>query len=225
MQNTKQQTKTMKTNTKTFACALALGVALMVPDPVTAQANNPSSRTKLADSIAVIRTETVVTRDQLQATLNALNALTKQEKGDLQPTYEAYAAEVKKTHAVAGQTASRITAMQQASEEYFGAWKAEVAGINNESLRAKAQKRMDAVFKDYNDVIKSLSDASERFKPFLSDLDDVQKMLANDVTPGGVKAVRGVADDANWNMKKVRSSIAGAVEELGDMAKSLSSQK
>jgi hypothetical protein len=49
-------------------------------------------------------------------------------------------------------------------------------------------------------------------------------MLVNDITPGGVKAVRGIASDANWNMKKVRSCIADAIEELGDMAKSLSSQ-
>lgn len=215
----------MKKNTMILACALALGAALIVPSSATAQTTSPSPQAKLADSIALIRTETVATRDQLQATLNALNALTKQTKGDLQPTYDAYAAEVMKTHAVAGQTAARITAMQAASQEYFGAWKADIAGINNESLRAKALKRMDAVQKNYNGVIKSLQDASERFKPFLSNLDDVQKMLANDVTPAGVKAVRGVASDANWNIKNVRSSIADAIQELADMAKSLSSQK
>jgi ABC-type transporter Mla subunit MlaD len=223
--NNTKQIKNMKKTIPILMCALAFGAALMMPNCATAQTDNPSPQTKLADSVALIQTETTATRDQLEATLGALNALTKQQKGDLQPTYDAYAAEVKKTHAVAAQTAARIIAMQDASKEYFDAWKAQINEIKNESLRAKATKRMDAVQKNYNEVIKSLQEATERFKPFLSNLDDMQKMLANDVTPGGVKAVRGVADDANWTMKKVRSSISDAIEELGDMAKSLSSQK
>ena len=173
----------------------------------------------------MIQTETAATRDQLQSTLNALTALTKQQKGDLQPAYNTYVAAVKNTHTVADNTRARITAMQDASKDYFDAWKADIAGINNASLRNKAQKRMNAVLENYNGVIKSLSDASDKFKPLLSDLDDVQKMLANDITPGGVKAVSGVASDANWTMKKVRSSILEAIEKTGDMAKSLSSEK
>ena len=184
-----------------------------------------SPQARLVDSIAVIQVETTATRNQLQATLNTLTALTKQEKGDLQPTFEAYTANVTKTHTVAEQTAARITTMQNASKEYFDAWKMQINEIKNESLLKKAMKRMNAVQEKYNGVIKSLQDASEKFKPFLSNLDDVQKMLASDITPGGVKAVRGVADDANWNMKKVRSSINDAIKELGDMAKSLSSDK
>ena len=80
---------------------------------------------------------------------------------------------------------------------------------------------MDAVLKNCNAVIKSSQDASEKFQPFLSNLDDVQTMLANDIAPGAVKVIQGVAEDANWTMKKVRSSILDAIDELGDMAKSL----
>jgi len=214
----------MKNRIMTLGYALVFVAGLVAPNFTSAQTTNTSPQAKLADSVDVIQKETVVTRDQLQATLNTLNALIKQEKGDLKPTFEKYEAEVKKTHTVAEQTAARITAMQDASKEYFGTWKSQINEINNESLRKKALNRMEDVLEKYNDVIKSLSEASEKFKPFLSNLDDVQKMLANDITPGGVKAVRSIADDANWNMKKVRSSIAEAIEELGDMAKSLSSQ-
>ena len=204
----------------TLLGVLALGAALIQPQPVKAE----SAQTRLAASIGEIRTETVRTRDQLQATVNALNALVKQKKGDLQPTYKAYTSEVLQTHAAADWTASRISSMQNASKEYFGGWQTEVASITNESLRKNAQKRLDAVRKSYDKSLTSLKEASEKFKPFLSDLDDIQKTLANDVTPGGVKSVRRTVDSANWNMKKVRSSVADAIEELERMQKSLSSQ-
>jgi phage-related protein len=212
----------MKTTTKILACAMAVGAALIVPRFASAQTATPSPQAKLADSVAVIQTETTATLNQLQTTLDALTALTKQKTGDLQPTFETYTANVKKTHTVAEQTAARIPAMKNASKEYFEVWKAQLGEINNESLRKKAFRRMEAVQKNYDDVIKSLQDASEKFKPFLSNLDDVQKMLAIDITPGGVKAIRDVADNANWNMRKVRSSLNDAIKELGDMAKSLS---
>jgi ABC-type transporter Mla subunit MlaD len=214
----------MKTKTLILACALALGAAIVQPNPAVAQAASPSPQVQLADSVAMIRTETVATRDQLQSAVDALNALTKQEKGDLQPTYNAYVEQVKKTHDVAETTATRFASMQTASKQYFDVWQQQISGINSESLRRQAQKRMDSVVKNYNDVIASLSDATEKFKPFLSNLDDVQKMLAIDITPGGVKAIRGTVSDANWSMKKVRSSLSSAIDDLSDMAQSLSSQ-
>ena len=106
----------MTKDTTVLACALALGTALVVPDSITAQTSNPSPLAKLAHLIAVIRTETVATREELQATLNAP---IRQEKGDLQPTIEPDTAEVKKTHAVADQTTARSSAMPEASKEYL----------------------------------------------------------------------------------------------------------
>jgi len=214
----------MKSKTMTLACTLALAATFLQSIPASAQTAVASPRVRLAESIKVIQDETTATRDQLKATVEALNALTKQEKGDLLPTYDNYVAQVKKTHEASDTTASRISAMQTASKDYFDAWQAEIAGINNQALRDQAQKRMDNVVKKYNEVIASFTEASDKFKPFLSNLDDVQKMLANDTTPGGVKAIRGVASDANWYMKKVNSSLNDAIEELGEMAKSLSSK-
>jgi len=214
----------MKTRIIPLACALAIGAVLVQPGRATAQASKESAQAKLAASVGEIRTETVRTRNQLLASMETLNALAKQEKGDLRPTYNAFVAEVKKTHTAADQTAARTGSMQNASKEYFGKWQEEVAGISNESLRKKAQRRLDDVRKSYDKVIVELKQAAEKFKPFLSNLDDVEKTLANDVTPGGVKAVRGTVSDANSNMKKVRWSVADAVDELEKMQKALSSQ-
>lgn len=205
-------------------CALALGAAITQPSRATAQAAKPNPQAKLAGSIKEIRTETSLTRDQLQQTVDTLDALAKQKSGDLRPTYDAFVADVKKTHAAAALTASRKGSMEKASSEYFDAWQTEVNEIANESLRKKAQKRLTAVRKSYEKVVVSLQEAGKEFKPFLSNLDDVQKTLANDITPGGVKAVRGTVSDANFNVKKVRRYIADAIEELEKLEKSLSTE-
>jgi hypothetical protein len=89
-------------------------------------------------------------------------------------------------------------------------------------LRKKAQKRLDAVQKSYGKVETSLQTASEKFKPFLSDLGDIQKALATDVTAGGVKAIKGTVRSANWNHQYVDSAVRAALKEMDKMQKALS---
>ena len=51
-----------------------------------------ASQEQLAQSIREAHSEATRTSDQLKATLEAINALTKQTKGDLHPAYNAYCA-------------------------------------------------------------------------------------------------------------------------------------
>lgn len=206
-------------------CALAIAALAVGSNQANAQESKESPQAKLASALKDIRLETIKTRDQLQAAVDAINAFTKQKAGDLQPLYDTYVDEVKKTHDAAESTRARSTNMKESSADYFGTWQTEVGSINNTSLRKKAQKRLDAVRKNYDGVINSLVEATKAFKPFLSDLDDVQKTLANDVTAGGVKAVQGTVNNANANQRIVLKSINDAIRQLAEMEKQLSTQR
>jgi gas vesicle protein len=107
--------------------------------------------------------------------------------------------------------------------KYFQDWQGTVSSITNPSLRKKAQKRLDSARDSYDKVEATLKEASDEFKPFISDLSDIQKALASDVTPGGVDAIRSVVSSANKNHKTVNETINKALKELEKMAKSLSS--
>jgi hypothetical protein len=196
---------------------LMIGLAALVV--TTTQA----SQDQLARSIGEARVETQKTADQLKATLASLTALTKQTKGDLRPAFSTYTAEVANTEAAAGWTATRVKWMASDGRTYFKDWQATIDGIANASLKKKAQKRLDTVQASYGKVETALQQASDKFKPFLSDLNDIQKTLAADVTPGGVASVKPVARSANWNHQYVSKAINSALKEMDKMQKSLSS--
>lgn len=183
-----------------------------------------ASQQQLAQSIRDARTETFRTSEQLKSTLLALNALTAQKKGDLRPAYNAFCAEIPKTEAAAGQTRTRVQWMAGDGRNYFKGWQAAINAMANESLRKKAQKRMDAVKKSYDKVETSLIQAGDKFRPFLSDLTDIQKVLATDVTAGGVKAIKSTVSSANWNLRFVDKAAKAALKEMDRMQKSLSSE-
>ena len=197
---------------------LMIGLATLLAS--TTQA----SQEQLATSIKEAQLEASRTDAQLKATLEAINRLTKQTKGDLRPAYNAYCSEVSKTEAAAAWTKTRIRWMAGDGRKYFQDWQATVNGIANESLRKKSQKRLDAVQASYKKVEASLVLAGEKFKPFLSDLADIQKALASDVTPGGVKAIKSTVRSANWNNQYVEKAIKSALQEMEKMAQALSSQ-
>jgi hypothetical protein len=183
-----------------------------------------ASQDQLAKSIQDTRAEAGRTSEQLKATLTSLNALTSQKEGDLRPAYNAYCKEVTQTEAAAGWTRTRVQWMAGDGRKYFQNWQNTIDSISNEGLRKKAQKRMDAVRKDYDKIEVSLGQASDKFAPFLSDLGDVKKALAADVTAGGVKAIKSTVRSANWNLQYVDKAVKSALKNMDKMQKALSSE-
>ncbi len=182
-----------------------------------------ASQEQLASSIKAARDEATQTTKQLATTMTDLNALTKQQEGDLRPAYETFAADITNTEAAAVLTQKRVEFMQGEGQGYFDDWQTNITGIANQSVQKQAQKRLDAAKNNYTEVIDSLKEASDKFKPFLSDLNDIQKVLATDITAGGVKSVKSSVSDANWYYKSVNKAINKALEGMGNMEKSLSS--
>jgi DNA-binding HxlR family transcriptional regulator len=183
-----------------------------------------ANQQQLAASIRETHAETFRTAEQLKSTLAAITAMTKQTKGDLRPAYKAYCEEVTKTEAAAAWTRTRVIWMAGDGRKYFQDWQATIDGISNASLKKKAQKRLDSVKASYDKVETSLKEAGEKFKPFLSDLSDITKALATDVTAGGVKAIKGTVSSANWNLQYVDKAAKAALKEMDKMEKALSSE-
>ena len=187
-----------------------------------ASATQAYCQEQLAKSMQDARAETAKTAQQLGTTLGALNALTQKTEGDLRPAFDTFAAEVTNTVAAAATTAARVQWMDGDAQQYFKDWQNGMTSIANESLRKKSQKRLDAVRSDFDDVKKELTEASAKFKPFLSDLSDIQKAVAMDLTAGGVKSVRSTVRSANSNYKSVDRAINSALKEMDKMQKALS---
>ena len=183
-----------------------------------------ASQEQLAKSIQDVHLETMRTTEQLKATLGALNELTAQKKGDLRPAYNAFCAEIPKTEAASSNTRTRVQWMAGDGQKYFQDWQKTIHSISNESMRKNAQKRMDTVKKSYDKVEASLVQAAEKFRPFLTDLTDIQKFLAADVTAGGVKAIKSTVSSANWNLQYVDKAAKAALKEMDKMQKALSSE-
>ncbi|PWU13627.1 MAG: hypothetical protein C5B50_19050 [Verrucomicrobia bacterium] len=196
---------------------LTLGLATVLVSAAQA------GQEQLAASIKQAREEAASTATQLSTTLTALNTLVG-TKGDLNPCYQAFRSEIPKTESAATVTRARLETMTKERENYFRDWQATIQGINNPSLQKKAQKRLDAAAKSYDKVQEEMKAAADKFRPFLSDLSDIDKALSHDVTADGIKSMKSTVRSANWNYKFVSSAIKDALKEMDKMEKALSAQ-
>ena len=173
---------------------LMIGLATLLASPRRPARNNSP------ESIQDTHLETTRTSEQLKATLSALNALTTQKRGRPPSSLQ---------HLLLGSDQDGRRPPHGPARGPNG-WPA-MAGSTSRTGKLpsmasptnpcakKSQKRLDAVKVSYDKVEASLQQAGEKFKPFLSDLSDIQKALATDVTAGGVKAIRSTVKSANWN--------------------------
>ena len=73
------------------------------------------------------------------------------------------------------------------------------------------------------DVKRSYIQTQMAFKPFLSDLKDIQTALGTDLTVGGVSAVKGAADKATQDSISLKSSLSQLSSNFKDLGMAMSS--
>jgi SMC interacting uncharacterized protein involved in chromosome segregation len=154
--------------------------------------------------------------------MKSLNALMASRPGeDLRPAYQAYVQNVEKTRQAADTTRRRYEQMNADSNNYFSTWRADNRKIANRDIRAKANQRLEQVRQEYRGSVASLKAAAEQFRPFLSDLTDIQTALSNDLTGKGLSSLSATAKKANFDHDQVQREINEAASHLNAMRTAL----
>lgn len=200
---------------------LLLGVAgmLFLLCPALALAGQK----ELAASIAETRTELASSSEQLKGAKAALNNLQDPADGDLKKAYDTFVEEVKKVETASTWAKMRAEMMQTTATGHFDSWQADIDSLNNAELRKASQNRLTKVQKAYDEAVAEMKKAAALFKPYISDLSDISKVLLNDLTPKGVSSINSVIRQAKGNLQALTSAIDEAMEEMTSVEKTLSS--
>ena len=154
---------------------------------------------------------------KIDTALKSLNDLVS-NPGNLPDQFKAYSSAVSDLDSSAKDVQSKVAAMRSKGNEYIKSWDAQTAQIKNEDIKNRSAERKAELQKKFTEIKMSYTQASEQFKPFLSDLKDIQTALATDLTTSGVNSVKGAADKANKDSVPLKASLdklAGQFRDLG----------
>jgi chromosome segregation ATPase len=198
----------------------ALLALAMASSPISRGADSAERAAMVKERIQTLRSESAQIRNQISLTLEELGRLS--VKGvELRPQFEKYKAELVKMEEQAKKARTRADAMREKGQAFFSEWEEQVKTIQNEDIRKEAGKRMAKRKKAYEKILNAMQEARTELVPFMSDLNDVRKLLESELSANTVDSTKGLIRQAFWHGEDVRESLTDVEKELDRVAAEL----
>jgi hypothetical protein len=159
----------------------------------------------------------------IDESLADLNDLVSNPNADLRQQYKRFDHSVIELGESARDLASEAGEMKAQGADYFAKWDKESAQIQNEDIRNRSETRRSEVALRFDRMSEQYAEAKMAFRPFLSDLRDVQKFLSTDLTAGGLAAIKDTAAKATKDAVPVKASLVKLSDEFKSLGLSMSS--
>lgn len=192
--------------------------------PLAFGADSAEKAAMVKERIQNLRQEAAQTRNQITLTLEALSRLTVQGV-DLRPQFDKYKAELAKMETNARTARERAVSMKEKGNSFFSDWEAQTKTIQNEDIRKEAEKRLAKRRKSYGKILSAMEEAKEQLVPFMSDLNDVRKLLESELSSSTVASTKSLIRQANWHGEDVRDSLSDVEKELDRVSAELAKYK
>jgi chromosome segregation ATPase len=155
-------------------------------------------------------------------TLAALNNLTFKSQGDLRDQFDAFSSSIKKLDTTTADLDVKIAEMQNKAQAYIDSWNSHMTNIQSEDLRQRSAQRKDEVDAKLKAVADSYQGVKNSFKPFMTDLKDIQTYLGTDLTAGGLASIKDVVSKTKTDAVPLRDSIKKLQSDCRDLSSALS---
>jgi hypothetical protein len=196
----------MKTSRlKNFTLNLALAATLAAAAGCVSKSYDKGAATSAAlESSANAVAES---SSKVNDVLASLNNLTFKSAGDLRVQYDAFTTAVKNLGKANENLDAKVIQLRVASADFAENWSNQMTTIQNPDLRTRSAGRMDEVTAQLKNVDASYEGVKNSFKPFTSDLKDIQTYLGTDLTAGGIANIKDVVAKTKVDAVPLRDSI------------------
>lgn len=211
----------MKTSqTKVIATRLALSVLLAVAAGCASNSYDRGMATSTALQNSADAVSQVSTR--VNDVLAALNNLTFKSQGDLRVQYDAFVNAGKNLGGGLDNLETKVIQMRNAAASFTENWSNQMATITSPDLRQRSAERMGEVSTKLKDVDASYGNLKNSFKPFLSDVRDIQTYLGTDLTAGGLDTIKDIVSKTKVDAVPLRDSIKQLQGSFSNLSAALS---
>ncbi|HPC59955.1 MAG TPA: DUF2959 family protein [Verrucomicrobiota bacterium] len=192
--------------------ALALAVGLFTAGCAT-QGYKKADRTGI--NLQNFRKDVVEFKQALDASLARLNEVSQAAATNPRPAFEAYTKSLTRLGAASRRTDKQAQTLQKQGEAYFQQWQRDLETINNPEIRQVAQERKEQqkqLFERLDPLMKQLW---SHYDPLFSDLQDLRKLLSQDLTESGIRAAAGLIRRNTDLGASVQSHLDEVAREAG----------
>ena len=203
-----------KTWTRALACALLLagtgtGCASVVDEAVYGawEQFGVEKRHILADRIEAGREDQRDAQEQFQTTLEAFQALTGFEGGDLERVYRKLEGEFEDSEEAAQDVRDRIASIEDVANDLFEEWEQESVQISDPGMRARSASRLRDTQADYRRLIGAMQRAAGRMDPVLTSFRDRVLYLKHGLNASAIASLEK-------DLGEIQGDVAVLIEDM-----------
>ena len=159
----------------------------------------------------------------IDAAVASLDNLINNPGPDLRPQFARYSHSLDRLVAASKDAEKSAEVAKKKSADFFENWDKETAAIKYEAVRDQSVSRKTQVSDEFNTVNDRYRENQSVIEPLISYLQDIRTALSTDLTVGGIRSVKTLADNASQNAQKVQTALARLSDELYESGARMSS--
>ena len=195
---------------------MAAGAALLLNGCGTTKGYKQADKTGVG--IAEFRDEITQGKAAIDATMTALSDVAATANSDPRKAFEKYSKNVAKLESTANSIRKRAQSMKEQGQAYFKQWETELTQVNSPEIRSLAEQRKAELQGTFDSIRKYTEPLKAQFEPWMSNLKDLDKYLANDLTIAGVDAAKPLFTKTTQEGLEVQKSMDLLIAELNTLA-------
>lgn len=192
------------------------GSALVVLMFVACATSAPDRAAKAASSLDVMQQNSSKARTQIDTVLSSLDTMLNAPPDRLRETYNRYEKDVKQMNQYADAIRENDTDLRKNGNTYLAQWQRDASNVSDPELRALAEQRRGQIAQSSQSMRTTLTSAAGSFEGFLRDINDIHKVIGNDLTPTGQASVKqtSVAQTAQSEGARAKMAIHHAEQAI-----------
>jgi hypothetical protein len=167
----------------------------------------PDRAAKAVSSLDVMQQNSSRARTQIDTVLASLDTLLNAPSDKLRDAFDRYNRDVKKMNEYADAIRENDTDLRTNGNKYLAQWQRDTSNVSDPELRTIAEQRRDQIAGANTSMRSTVTAAVGSFEGFLRDINDIHKVIGNDLTPTGQANVK-------------QTSVVQSVQSEGARAKS-----
>jgi hypothetical protein len=166
----------------------------------------PKRSARAASSLEVLQQNSSKARTQIDAVSTSLDAVLNASPERLREAFDRYNRNVNTMNDYADAVRENDADWKANGRTYLDQWQKDASGVSDPELRSIAEERQKQMSAKTADMRNTVAAAVTSFDAYLRDINDIRKVLGNDLTATGQTAVRN-------------TSLAQSVRDEGDQVK------
>lgn len=153
---------------------------------------------------------------QLDAINSSLNELTKPAQADLKEAFDLFSDNASKIKKIQEDFSKHAAQMESNIETYLEEWDKNNQQYDNPAIQRQSDERRKTLGETYNKITENNAGVKEGFGTYVSDINEIEQFLSNDLTSNGINSIEPIADEVLDNgsyLKNELQDLQSAIEQ------------